>query len=446
MGTTVKENIRIAPGLPEDFDPDLAWVDEFVAQIRDYIFVRPADSMLIVLPNQTYKLNNTGVQILSAMCGGAELVDILGKKLARRDVRLDLYYFFLDLKAVISGCLRENETRMAVERIPYEPPINSLPVLSEIAITYACNLRCAFCYAGSCPDRKETMTYEQCKRVLDVIRYEAQVPSVSFTGGEPTILYWLEDAVKYAKDLKMRVNLITNGTLLNEKRVQKLKEIGLDSAQVSLEAPTADVHDDITEQQGSFEKTLNAVRLLKDAEIHVHCNTTVNRQNLLCLNEFVPLYKSLGLTRFSMNLMIPCGHGSDARSLWVKYEEVGDIVRNLRRVSRDADIKFLWYSPTPMCMFNPIPLGLGNKSCAACDGLLSIAPDGGVLPCSSWNEPVGNILTQPFDELWGSARARWIRAKEYAPKECHGCESLAVCQAACPLYWDAVGTESLKHA
>ena len=52
----------------------------------------------------------------------------------------------------------------------------------------------------------------------------------------------------------------------------------------------------------------------------------------------------------------------------------------------------MWYSPTPMCLFNPLADGLGNKSCAACDGLLSVAPNGDVLPCSSYPQPVGNLL------------------------------------------------------
>ncbi|MCD6119950.1 radical SAM protein [bacterium] len=443
MNSETNSSIRLAEGLPEDFDPDLSWVDEFVAQIKDFIFVRKADGLLIILPNQTYKLNRSGLDILSRLCAGETLTDVLDALLEKRQVRLDLFYFFLDLKAVISGCMSDNEGRMAVEKIPYAPPIGTLPVLSEIAVTYSCNLRCAFCYAGSCPERTETMSLEECKRVIDVIRHDAQVPSVSFTGGEPVLVPWLVDAVVHAKSLGMRVNLITNGTLINERLTSKLKGAGLDSAQVSLEGPNARVHDEITSSTGSFNKSVNAIKLLQAADIHVHANTTINKKNLPFLKEHLPLYKSLDLDRYSMNLMIPCGHGATQKDLWVRYSEIGPIVREMKKEARDMGLKFLWYSPTPLCMFNPIPLGLGNKACAACDGLLSIAPDGGVLPCSSWAEPVGNILDEPFEKVWESARAKWIRAKKYAPPECRDCSELKVCQAACPLYWDAVGTGEL---
>ncbi|MEP0814276.1 MAG: radical SAM protein [bacterium] len=438
--------MRIAPGLPEDFDPDLSWVDGFVAEIRPHSFIRRADKVLILVPNQVYKLNDSGLDILSRLHGGAKLSEVMGPLLLRRDVRLELFYFFQDLRAILLGCLRDGEERMAIEKVQFAPPVTELPVLSEIAITYKCNVRCAFCYAGSCPERAETMTLAQCKRVLDVIRYEAEVPSVSFTGGEPTLVSWLPDAVRHAKSNGMRVNLITNGTMLSERLVGELKSAGLDSAQVSIEGPSAEVHDGITRVAGSFARAMRGIARLNNAGIHVHANTTINRANLQYLDELPALYSEMGLDRFSMNLMIPCGHGSGARDLWVKYEEIGPVVERIRKAAENAERKFMWYSPTPLCMFNPIPLGLGNKACAACDGLLSVAPDGGVLPCSSWNEPVGNLLMQPFKEAWGSARAASIRAKEYAPDACRGCASLTVCQAACPLYWDAVGTGELGKA
>jgi len=99
--------------------------------------------------------------------------------------------------------------------------------------------------------------------------------------------------------------------------------------------------------------------------------------------------------------------------------------------------------PTPMCLFNPLAHGLGNKSCAACDGLLSLSPTGGVLPCSSFDAEVGNLVSQGFAEVWGCEQARFYRDKRYAPEACRECPEFTAC--ACPLYWEAVGFEELPH-
>jgi radical SAM protein with 4Fe4S-binding SPASM domain len=146
----------------------------------------------------------------------------------------------------------------------------------------------------------------------------------------------------------------------------------------------------------------------------------------------------------SMNLFIPVGSGENAADLFFPYAETGAVVDEARRRARQAGVDFFWYSPTPLCLYNPIARGLGNKSCAACDGLLSVSPSGDLLPCSSWPEPVGNILRDGFSTLWFSKQAQFFKDKEYAPDSCKVCASFTACQAACPLYWKAVGCTEIQ--
>jgi len=128
----------------------------------------------------------------------------------------------------------------------------------------------------------------------------------------------------------------------------------------------------------------------------------------------------------------------------LRYSEIGEMVRLVKQRARDIGIEFMWYSPTPYCMFNPIAGGLGGKACAACDGLLSVAPNGDVLPCSSLTDPIGNLLHRTFDDVWNSERALYYRNREYVPVECKSCGHLDICSGACPIYWDAFGCEEIK--
>ncbi|MHC4285942.1 MAG: radical SAM/SPASM domain-containing protein, partial [Planctomycetota bacterium] len=118
--------------------------------------------------------------------------------------------------------------------------------------------------------------------------------------------------------------------------------------------------------------------------------------------------KSLGVDRFSLNMIIPAGRGA-AVDLAVRYSEVEDIVLGIKSEAEAAGIRFMWYSPTPMCLFNPISNQLGNKGCSACEGLLSVDPFGRLLPCSSWKEPVGNLLLDRFQDLWFSSLGKFLR-------------------------------------
>lgn len=430
----------------------LAWIDGFVRNIRPHVFVRRRDSLLILMPNQAYHLNRTGVYLLSRTLAGEPISRVLGRAIAKQDQTdervQEVNDFFCDVRALVMGCLCEGQGRRAVEQVPFRRSGSILPVLSEIAVTYRCNLECRFCYAGcSCakkPDSAE-MTAAEVEVVLRRIRNEAEVPSVSFTGGEPTIREDLPRLIRSAVRIGLRVNLITNGTLLTDSLARELKRAGLMSAQVSIEAPTAEVHDGLTGAPGSFERTVCGIEALKGRGIYVHTHTTINRVNARHVGDMPALAKSLGLQRLSMNMVMPCGTAGTGETA-LRYGDVGDLVRLVKRRARDAGVEFMWYSPTPYCVFNPIAAGLGGKACAACDGLLSVASNGDVLPCSSLADPVGNLLDQSFDGVWNSDRALYYRNREYVPAECRSCGRLELCSGACPIYWGAFGCEELVGA
>ncbi len=431
-----------------------SWVDDYFSHVRPHFDVREEDSLLIILPNRAMKLNNTGFKVLKFMKDGGSIDKLVGKIGENDGRRRELFHFLCDFRSLMTGCLGEGRGRKAVSIEKYSGLFNSLPVLSEIAVTYRCNLKCRFCYAACGCRRKDEdeqeMSTNEIKRVLGTIRNDAKVPSVSFTGGEPLLRNDLEELVSSAKKIGLRVNLITNGTLLaGNDRAGRLQKAGLNSAQVSLEGPNAEIHDELTEVAGSFEKTMEGIRALKKSGIHVHTNTTINSKNSGHLVELVRTVSELGLSRMSMNMVIPTGSAVKSK-LQVSYTEIWPIIEPVRNEARRLGIEFMWYSPTPMCIFNPLAEGFGNKSCAACDGLLSIAPNGDILPCSSYPKSVGNLLRQPFPEVWNSATSLFFRKKEYAPGECSGCGDFSACTGACPLYWSAMGTAELgerrKHA
>jgi len=426
----------------------LEWIRDFVESVRPYLHVREEDSMLILLPNQAYKLNQSGIRILQQVLAGTDVEAIVNGSSDPSQARQDCYHFFVDLKALVSGNFGSGHGRRAVENVRYTAPFSQLPVLSEVALTYRCNLRCSFCYAGCNCTRGNSaeMSTDEVKKVLRVIREDADVPSVSFTGGEPTLRTDLPELIEHARSIGLRVNLISNGNRITAEYARTLEAAGLNSAQISIEGATAEAHDKLTQVPGSFEKTLAALKHLKSTSIYTQTNTTLNQDNLAEATGIVDLLARLGMERFAMNMLTPSGSATVNGHLAVSYTEIGDIIKSIHERARQRGIEFLWYSPTPYCLFNPIVEGLGNKSCAACDGLLSVDPLGNVLPCSSFETGVGNILREPFENVWQSAQARFWRHKEYAPDHCSGCDSLTACAAACPLYWEACGTAELTQA
>lgn len=422
----------------------LEWVYGFWKSLSPYAYARVEDEVIILPPNLVYKTNRTGAALLDHIGAGGRLEDIPGFTDQRAS---EMESFFLSLKAAYEG------RPVELERVAYDFDFTRLPVLGEIAITYRCNNRCRFCYAG-CGDESglalaqsgsPELATADWKRVIDIFKDEAKIPFFSFTGGEPLVRPDVEELASYAVSRGLRVNLVTNGRLATPERSASLFASGLQTAQVSLEAPSAALHDSLCGAPGAFAETVAGIKAMLAAGISVQTNATLTRANRDALLKLPAFVAGLGVRRMSMNLFIPTGTGSTAFDLFFPYSETGAFIDEVRKEAHAAGVDFFWYSPIPLCLYNPIARGLGNKSCAACDGLISVSPSGGVLPCSSWPEPIGDLLADGFSHLWFSKKARWFKEKHYAPAECVACSSFTACQAACPLYWRYAGYGEIRQ-
>jgi radical SAM protein with 4Fe4S-binding SPASM domain len=423
----------------------------FVESTRDYVFIRPEDNLLILRPNRVHYLNHTATDMLHTLYG-QESVDVrsLVAEMAAQygvpeaQIIQDLDSLLRSLSLVLQG---RTGCAPSVKATPFGTHERKYPVLSEIALTYRCQNRCFFCYASS-PDRGRVvpeMTTSEVKVVLDKIVDQARVPTVSFTGGEPTLRADLPELIAYARSRGLRTNLITNGIRsADEDYVALLAEAGLNSAQVSVEAGDAATHDAVVAHPGAFERTIRGVGNLKAAGIHTHTNTTINARNLSALPALIDLLAEMRavwavpVEYLSMNMVIRTGGAVGVPD--ISYDRIGEIVLGLKERAEEHDMRLVWYSPVPYCLFNPAAHGLGSQACSAADGLLSIAPDGQVLPCSSFEQGIGNLAHEDFATIWHRRTARYWRDKEFLPPGCKDCDLVEICCGACPLYWDEQGT------
>jgi radical SAM protein with 4Fe4S-binding SPASM domain len=424
-------------------------IDSFVAGTRAAIFVRRADNLLMIRPDKTVQINDTAVEILAGLYTregqrAAQVLSRLARRLGTTSERLirDADNLIQAAAALLNETVDLDQTNPALRFASFDRSVVEFPTLAEIALTYGCQNRCAFCYASS-PHRENEcrqMDTGQVKLVMDRIFHEAHVPSLSFTGGEATLRPDLPELVTYGSQLGFRVNLITNGIrLADADYAQRLVRAGLDSAQVSLEAGEAGLHDAIVGRPGAFAATVSGVRNLQRLGIHVHTNSTLCPDNMDAAGGLIRFVaRDLGLRTMSMNMVIRTGVALG--TMEVSYSQVAERLPELLEIARSEGLRLVWYSPIPYCIFNPVLHNLGAKSCACVDGILSIDPAGQVLPCSSFADGIGSLLEQPFERIYGSRAASYWRKKLFVPPVCRSCIDVDVCAGGCPLYWDAAGS------
>jgi radical SAM protein with 4Fe4S-binding SPASM domain len=114
-------------------------------------------------------------------------------------------------------------------------------------------------------------------------------------------------------------------------------------------------------------------------------------------------------------------------------ETLTELLPKVRDEAHQHGMKFLWYTPTQYCRFNPVSHDLGIKSCTAAMISMCVGPNGDVYPCQSYFESLGNILKGKWQKIWNQPLAVSIRKREYIEPKCKDCPQLQVCGGGCPL-------------
>ncbi len=304
------------------------------------------------------------------------------------------------------------------------------PPRVDLALTYRCNNKCSYCYTGGSRRTKELGTTEW-TQILNKL-WRAGVPQAVFTGGEPTLRDDLVALVSRAEEFV--TGLVTNGRLLH-KLSKSLNEVSLDYVQVSIEANSQSVHDQMTGVPGSWAETVNGIGTAAKEGLNVYTNTTLTKHNAGHFSSTMEFLASLGIKGVACNSLICSGLGCKAiEKNGLSEETLKDILQNACEKARELKIEFNWYTPTCYMKLNPMDLGLGIKSCSAAQYNLTIEPDGTVIPCQSlFNHRMGQIVKDSWEKIWGNKFARKIRNHYFINAQCKSCDFLETCGGSCPL-------------
>jgi radical SAM protein with 4Fe4S-binding SPASM domain len=363
----------------------------------------------------------------------ADIVSVMQKKYPKvpADVLIkDFDNIYGSLLEVAKGNCPISEVKLETKET--EPKRWTAPPRMDLALTYRCNNNCYFCYTGG-PRKIKELTTRDWKKALDKL-WDSGIPQVVFTGGEPTLRPDLLELVDHAQEFV--TGLVTNGRKLAS-LATALNRVSLDYVQVSLEAPTAEIHDKMVGAVGAWQETCDGISVALNKGLEVITNTTLTKDNAQSFPELIKTGSSLGLKVMACNTLICSGRGVVAREdAEVSLDDLKPILTRALEVADKVGIKLEWYSPTCYRQFNPFDFGFGVKACSAAQYNLTIEPDGSVIPCQSWmKQKVGNILKDPWEKIWNHPICIGFREKAYLEdrEECKGCEHLSQCYGGCPL-------------
>lgn len=329
----------------------------------------------------------------------------------------DLATMIRSLVAIARG--QEPEAEVAPLTLGEYAPEMTAPHRMDLMVSamtrggaWHCNQKCLHCYAAGQPlsDTPE-LTTAQWKEILAKLR-AANVPQVTFTGGEPTLRADLVELVEVAQWFVTRLN--TNGQLLTPELCAKLYDASLDSVQVTLYSADPTVHNALVGVDG-FDKTVQGIRNAVAAGLIVSVNTPLCSLN----TDYAATLRfaaSLGVRYATCSGLIPSGsaEGAESRATRLTEQELTAVLQGAVSVLEELSMELDFTSPGWLPEETLRALGLHLiPSCGACLSNMAIAPDGSIIPCQSWLSaaPLGNMLTDDWSVVWNSDRCAAIRAE-----------------------------------
>lgn len=314
------------------------------------------------------------------------------------------------------------------------PPFSvrpSAPYRMDLALTYQCNNACSHCYNARARSFPQLST-AQWFRILDQL-WDLGIPHIVFTGGEPTLRADLPELIAHAEKNGQITGINTNGRRLKDAAfVRQLADAGLDHVQITLESHDGAIHDELVAHPGAWKETTAGLRNALDTNLFVMTNTTLLQRNSPFLAETLDFLAETGVPTVGLNALIYSGHGETVGT-GLPETALPPLLTLAQQRTESHQQRLIWYTPTQYCHFDPLQMELGVKGCTAALYNMCVEPDGSVLPCQSYYQPLGNLLTDSWDSIWNHELSVSLRDRKDLPIDCLSCKLLPECGGGCPL-------------
>ena len=333
--------------------------------------------ILILNASTVLHLNQTAAEYAYHLIKGldkAAIADTVAQRysIPRETAEQDLAEFMDKIDALVNSQDLDPVTYLDMERVaPYSQKL-SAPYRLDCALTYRVSDGTDASVAPTERVSRELNTAEW-KTVMKNA-WQAGIPHIIFTGGEPTLRDDLPELVAYAEELGLVSGLLSDGIKLAAKKYSlDLLEKGLDHI-LLLSNP----------QDKRF---WSALKVLMPLDIAVTVHVTLTADN--CAGFPALLDKLAKADVLSI-------------SLSVADESLADELQKAGEQAAALGMTQVWDLPVPYSASHPVAFELADQKTpqGAGKAWLYVEPDGDVLPAQGVNKVLGNLLTDPWEKIW----------------------------------------------
>jgi heme b synthase len=300
----------------------------------------------------------------------------------------------------------------------------------------------------------QDLTTREAFAMIDAIAAVGQ-PVFVLSGGEPLFRPDIYEIARYASDAGLPVALATNGTLIDDRVAQRIKDSGVRRVSISFDGADAPTHDAFRGLPGSFEAAIRGFKALQNVGLPVQINTTVAKHNQQQLEDVLTMAKDLGAVGLHLFLLVPVGCGleiADEQMVSAEdYERILNwlydveqtetlqmkatcaphyfrIMRQRRAEENRAGVEHKAPASYDRQVHGHPHMHAATKGCLAGTGVCFVSHRGEVFPCGYLPVEAGNVRHQSFGDIWqNSPLFTELRDPELLGGKCGSCQFKHLC-------------------
>ncbi len=314
------------------------------------------------------------------------------------------------------------------ERLCCEHPLEQL----FWECTLRCNLSCRHCGSDCAKDLQATeMPLNVFLPILDEIALHQDPATimVSTVGGEPLVRSDIVECGRQIKSRGFQWGLVTNGFFLDEKMMDALNKVGIDSMAVDLDGTAGD-HNWLRNNPHSFDRAMRAIGLMKQNDnLEWDVITCVNSRNINHLDEIKQLLIDAGVKYWRCFTIVPMGRAAGVDDLQITDSQFRDLLNFIVKTRMEQKIDLTYACEGFLGAYE----GLVREYIYSCEAGLTVASvrhDGAISGClsirSDYNQ--GNIYRDSFWEVWNNRFEKYRNREWMRRGVCAQCEMFRYCQ------------------
>lgn len=346
---------------------------------RLHLRMQPDGSGILIINASTIlHLNPTATEYASHMMKGSNPDDAARRMASRynikRSIALQDYVEFRDrIQTLIHTPDLDPVSYLDFERVAPHSQKLSAPLRLDCALTYQLP---AGSDATSAPVKRveRELSTQEWTTILDKA-WQAGIPHVTLTGGEPTLRADLPGIIQHAGKNGQVCGLLSDGLKLGDKDyLETLLQTGLDHLLFNL--------------QPDNKKSWQALETILPEDLFTTVHLTLTPDNSAQSDEILKKLASLGVTSLSLS---------------AAQADLKEVLTRLQDLAVGLELTLRWDLPVPYSLDNPVALETSEENIPAGAGKvwLYVEPDGDVLPAQGLADQVlGNFLTDPFNKIY----------------------------------------------